>query len=219
MNRNRAQAVHADLWLCRLYSRLKMAWIRTNSGRIALGAIGVALFVVAIMTRKQQAFASTLAVLGLGSILSAVALPRLTELAVGTKGFRATLGHVQEQVEDVVKDVDKLKIRTALAQLIEDGDRAASNLRLAAEMVREDLRNGRPPNYDRGVFDPLALWADNVLDYLRSTPGIGEADAILWGTQGQGDPIPLKIPDRFDGEIRLIRERQDRLRDLIKRFE
>ena len=72
--------------------------------------------------------------------------------------------------------------------------------------------------YDQRVWNATVAWLDRVRDYLRATPEIGEAEAILFDTHGDMPAYKLKVPDRFDAELALVRERQSRLRAVIDRL-
>jgi hypothetical protein len=196
-----------------------MNWTRANAGRLVLSTAAVVFFVTAILIREGEALATTLALLAMGALALAVVLPKITAFTLGAKGLDAKLGQLEERVERVDQDLDKLKVRTTLARFIADGDLFANSLRLALLTAKDDIEHGREPKYDRGTMGMTALWISEVRKHLRDAPELGEADAILWDSQGRGKPMRPGLPERFDDEIELIRERQDRLRELIKRFE
>lgn len=185
--------------------------VRVTS-RILLALVGIAVFVVAIFVRDLQALAGILSVLGVGAVALGILLPRVRGFDLGVKGLKADLGRIEHKV-------DTLPIRTALANLVARGDQVANAVLVAQQMFELQERNQQEPVYDRGVWEEVPRWQYEVEDYLRATPELGEPDATLFMSQVDGLDYKIKLPDRFVGEIALVRERQRRLREMIRRFE
>ena len=90
---------------------------------------------------------------------------------------------------------------------------------LARQIVEDDLNRGERPNYDKTVWDRILLWQHDVESYPRGTPELGEPDATLFMSQVEEVGTSDRLPDRLDGELAIVRGRQRRLREMIKRFE
>jgi hypothetical protein len=189
-----------------------MNWIRENFDRLVLSLVGIVVFAIGIAIREQQGLAIILVFIGGALFFFGIVLRRAQFLSVGTKGFEARLGELERKV-------DKQGIRTALADFIAQGDRAVNELMNARESVIHDLRNHVEPRVSPAVWNQIAAFQYGVVDYLRATPELGEAEATLFMAQVDGLVIPLTMPERFDGEIALIRARQQRIHDLMRRFE
>lgn len=177
--------------------------------------VGAVLVVVAVLLRDRQTFASTLAVVGLGAIVVAILRPRLRSFSVGPKGVDAQLDRIEQKVDEIIRSAE---IRKALAELVAEGDQVANTLMVTRDMAIEDLRQNREPTYDERTWNAVGEWLGRVRDFLHATPEIGEAEVILFDTHGELPPYELKVPDRFDAELGLVRERQGRLRALIERL-
>ena len=187
-------------------------WVRENSKRLVLAAAGVAILVLAFLLRDRQGLAIALAFLGGGLFFVGIVLPEASFVRIGARGFEAQLGRIEQKV-------DALPIRTALAEFLQQGDHVANALRLARQIVEDDLNRGERPNYDKTVWDRVLLWQRDVESYLRGTPELGEPDATLFMSQVEEVGTSDRLPDRLDGELAIVRGRQRRLREMIKRFE
>jgi hypothetical protein len=107
-------------------------------------------------------------------------------------------------------------IKKGLAQLIEAGDQVAGQLSLARQMVIAQMNKRADIDFDRTVWNAVGLWLKQAEDYVGAE--LGEGEAILFTTQsGHTVPTSLKLPDRFDAELQLVRDRQQRLRDLFQK--
>lgn len=191
---------------------MRLAWLRENANRVVLCTAGVVLLILAVLIRGQQGLAIASLALGVGMFALGVVLPRVSDFSISLKGFSARLQRLEDKI-------DGLAIRTALANFVAAGDQLANALAIARQMVDADQRQQRDASFDRTVWQRVGDWADNAENYIRATAGLGEADAILFVSQGSRPPTTLKLPQRFDETIAFIRQRQDRLRDLTKRFE
>jgi hypothetical protein len=187
-------------------------WVRENSKRLVLVAAGVAILVAAFLLRDRQGLAIALAFLGGGLFFVGIVLPDASFVRIGAKGFEAQLGRIEQKV-------DALPIRTALAEFLLQGDHVANGLRLARQIVEDDLRHGERPNYDKAVWDRVLLWQHDVESYLRGTPELGVPDATLFMSQVEDVGTSNRLPDRLEGELAIVHGRQRRLREMIKRFE
>jgi hypothetical protein len=186
--------------------------VRENSKRLVLAAAGVAILVLAFLLRDRQGLAIALAFLGGGLFFVGIVLPEASFVRIGARGFEAQLGRIEQKV-------DTLPIRTALADFLQQGDHVANALRLARQIVEDDLRQGERPNYDKTVWDRVLLWQRDVESYLRATPELGEPDATLFMSQVEDVGPSDRLLDRLEGELAIVRGRQRRLREMIKRFE
>jgi hypothetical protein len=65
----------------------------------------------------------------------------------------------------------------------------------------------------------MLLWQRDVESYLRATPELGEPDATLFTSQVEDVGTSVRLPGRLEGELAIVRGRQRRLREMIKRFE
>jgi hypothetical protein len=111
------------------------------------------------------------------------------------------------------RDASKKK----LAELIEGGDVVAGQLSLARQMVIEKMNNRAEIDFDRTVWNRVAIWLKQAEDYVGAE--FGEAEAILFTTQtGHTASSTLKLPDRFDADLQLVRDRQQRLRDFFQKL-
>ena len=191
---------------------LRVSWVRQNADRLLLSLAGITVFVVAVGIRDQEGLAIVVAVLGVALTILGVLLPRVRTFSVGSSGIEARFG-------DIERKVDTLPIRTALANLVARGDQVANALLVVQVMVMHQEANRQKPEYDRGVWEEVPRWQDEATDYLRATPELDEPDATLFMSHVDGLDYKLKLPDRFVGEIAIVRERQRRLREMIRRFE
>jgi hypothetical protein len=187
-------------------------WVRENSKRLVLVAAGVAILVLAFLLRDQQGLAIALAFLGGGLFFVGIVLPEASLVRIGTTGFEAQLGRIEQKV-------DTLPTRTALADYIQQGDHIANALRLAKQMVEYNLQRREPLDYDETVWDQVLIWQRDVENYLRASPQLGDPDAKLFMSQVEDVGTSIRLPERFDGEIAIVRGRQRRLREMVKRFE
>jgi hypothetical protein len=190
---------------------MRLAWLRDNADRVVLCTLGVALLVLAVLVQETP-----FAFLGLVVFVLGVFGRQLKAFSIGPKGLFAQLNPRGQQN---AQKTDGPAIRNALANFVAAGDQLANALSVARQMVDADHRLQRDPSYDRTIWQQVGAWADNAENYIRATAALGEADAILFVSHGSGQPTRLKLPERFEGTIAFIRERQNRLRDLIKRFE
>jgi hypothetical protein len=193
-----------------------MTVLRGRVDRVILVAVGVALLIAAALFRQEQAFASTLAVLGLASVVLGVLLPRLSRFSLGPEGLEAEMHRIEERVDEIERNIE---VRKGIAELIAQGDEVANSLSLTRDIVLEEMRLQRELTFDRdAIYAVTPAWLDRVRDFLSLAPEVDDADVILFDTHGDLPPIKPKLPDRFDAEIALVRERQQRLRDLVVRL-
>lgn len=186
-------------------------WVRLNVARFILAAAGLLLVGMGLLI-DRTGLSITLSVLGVGIFVLAVVLPRVHSFSLGAKGIVARLDALDTKI-------DALAIRTALAGFVAEGDHVVNSLSLAQSMYVDDVRTGYQPTYTGHVWGEVSTWLADVRSFIHDTPGLGEADAILFESQV---PLPgntLKLPERFDDTIALVRAKQDRVRELIERFE
>jgi hypothetical protein len=186
--------------------------VRENSKRLVLVAAGVAILVLAFLLRDRQGLAIALAFLGGGLFFVGIVLPEASFVRIGTTGFEAQLGRIEQKV-------DALPIRTAVAEFIQQGDHVANDLLLARQIVEDDLRHGERPDYDKTVWGRVLLWQRDVESYLRATRELGEPDATLFLSQVEDVGPSNRLLERLEGELAIVRGRQRRLREMIQRFE
>lgn len=86
-------------------------------------------------------------------------------------------------------------------------------------MVEYNLQRREPLDYDETVWDQVLIWQRDVENYLRASPQLGDPDAKLFMSQVEDVGTSTRLPERFDGEIAIVRGRQRRLREMVKRFE
>jgi hypothetical protein len=107
--------------------------------------------------------------------------------------------------------------RRMLAAIIQGGDLVVGQLSVARQMVVEKMDSRAEIDYDRTVWKTVPIWIKQAEDYVGAE--FGEAEAILFTTQtGHAAPSTLKLPERFDAELQLVRDRQQRLRDLFQKL-
>jgi hypothetical protein len=190
--------------------------LRGRVDRVILVAVGAAFLIAAVLFREEQAFASTLAVLGLASVVLGVLLPRLSSFSLGPEGLEAEMHSIEERVDEIERNIE---VRQGIAELIAQGDEVVNSLLLTRDMWFEDVNQRREPTFDReAIYSVTPAWLDRVRDFLSVAPEVDDAEVILFDTHGDLPRIKPKLPDRFDGEIALVRDKQQRLRDLIVRL-
>ena len=193
-----------------------MTVLRGGVDRVILIAVGATLLIAATLFRDAQGFASTLAVLGLASVVLGVLLPRLTSFSLGPTGLEAELHRIEERVGEIERNIE---VRKGIAELIAQGDEVVNSLLLTRDIWLEDVKQRREPTFDReAIYSVTPAWLDRVRDFLSVAPEVDDAEVILFDTHGDLPRIKPKLPDRFDAEIALVRDRQQRLRDLIVRL-
>jgi len=166
--------------------------LRGRVDRVILVAVGAAFLIAAVLFREEQAFASTLAVLGLASVVLGVLLPRLSSFSLGPEGLEAEMHSIEERVDEIERNIE---VRQGIAELIAQGDEVVNSLLLTRDMWFEDVNQRREPTFDReAIYSVTPAWLDRVRDFLSVAPEVDDAEVILFDTHGDLPRIKPKLP-------------------------
>jgi len=165
------------------------------------------------MILREQALAVTLATFGILIFVLAVVLPRVTGFTLGAKGIEARL----EQLEH---KVDMLPTRTELARFVVEGDQLVLHIEHERQSLIRSEEDQQLPSADLSCIDDVIEWMTRMAAYIREAPELGEADALLFDTHGPDlSPTPPIANRLFDEFTKVVRNRQGRIRELIRRLE